>query len=213
MKNFFSKLLVNLRKIYTGQNLRWHALAIVLTFFIVTTGLDWSYYILTRPLNFAWFWLPAGILGFILPVIVPSLFYIVGRYRGNLRMINKGLAVGQAVILAWFVSCVYKVFTGRVPPDLYNSMIDVSHGFRYGFWRGGVFWGWPSSHTTIAFAMAASLFVLYPKNSKVKFFAVLYAIYISFGASVGFHWFSEAVAGVIFGSLIGAIVGRSFLTK
>jgi hypothetical protein len=27
--------------------------------------------------------------------------------------------------------------------------------FRFGFWRGGVCWGWPSSHTTIAFAMAA----------------------------------------------------------
>jgi membrane-associated phospholipid phosphatase len=93
------------------------------------------------------------------------------------------------------------------------SLIDTSHGFQFGFLKGGMFWGWPSSHTTVAFAMSVCLITLYPKNKKLILFALLYAFYIGLGVSVTIHWFSEFVAGAIIGSVIGMVVGRSFKTK
>jgi len=34
-------------------------------------------------------------------------------------------------------------------------------------------------------------------------FSALYALIIGFGASVGFHWFSDVVAGALLGTLVG----------
>jgi len=93
------------------------------------------------------------------------------------------------------------------------SLLDTSHGFQIGFLKGGVFWGWPSSHTTVTFAMAVCLIMFHPKNRMVVFLVLLYAFYIGLGVSVTIHWFSEFVAGAIIGSVIGAAVGRSFRTK
>jgi membrane-associated phospholipid phosphatase len=91
-----------------------------------------------------------------------------------------------------------------------NVITDISHQFQFGFWEHGIFWGWPSSHTTVAFAMAVSLMYLYPKNKLIRYLAPLYALYIGLGISIGIHWFSEFIAGIIFGSLIGVVVGRFF---
>jgi membrane-associated phospholipid phosphatase len=87
---------------------------------------------------------------------------------------------------------------------------DISHEFQFGFMRGGVFWGWPSSHTTVAFATMLTLITLYPKNVGLKVVAIIYALYVGFGVSMGIHWFSEFIAGMIIGSIIGVTVGRSF---
>jgi membrane-associated phospholipid phosphatase len=127
--------------------------------------------------------------------------------------------LGQAAILGYLISCCYKAFTGRIPPPFRGfrmssgnegSLTDTSHGFQFGFLKGGVFWGWPSSHTTVAFAMTACLIMLYPKNKALVILAGLYALYIGLGVSVSIHWFSEFVAGAIIGSVIGTVVGRSF---
>jgi membrane-associated phospholipid phosphatase len=95
----------------------------------------------------------------------------------------------------------------------YGSLVDSSHGFQFGFLKGGVFWGWPSSHTTVAFAMAACLIALYPKNKMLVPLSALYALYVGFAVSVTIHWLSEFVAGAIIGSMIGMVVGRSFKAK
>ena len=94
-----------------------------------------------------------------------------------------------------------------------GSLVDSSHGFQFGLLKGGIFWGWPSSHTTVTFAMTLCLITLYPKNKIFVFFALLYALYIGLGVSVTIHWFSEFVAGAIIGSVIGTVVGRSFRIK
>jgi membrane-associated phospholipid phosphatase len=73
-----------------------------------------------------------------------------------------------------------------------------------------MFWGWPSSHTTIAFATACALAGLFPKQRWLGFAAIVYAIYIGLGISMTIHWFSDFVAGVIIGTLIGMVVGKSF---
>lgn len=210
MKNLFNGFLYNLVKIFAWPNVLWHLLAIAITYFCVASGFDWYYFTVTRDISYEWVWLPAGLLGSLLPLAIPISLYAVGRLRQNLQILNTAFALGQAVLLGFFISTTYKVFTGRIPPNLYNDFLNISHGFRFGFLEGGIFWGWPSSHATIAFAMVITLLILYSKNRKIKYLGLLYATYISFGASIGFHWFSEVISGIIIGTLIGTVVGKSF---
>jgi membrane-associated phospholipid phosphatase len=87
---------------------------------------------------------------------------------------------------------------------------DLSHVFRFGLLRGGVFWGWPSSHTTIAFAMAVTVFRLFPRQKWLGYLAITYAFYVGLGVSMTIHWFSDFVAGALVGTVIGVVVGTSF---
>ncbi len=71
----------------------------------------------------------------------------------------------------------------------------MSHLFKFGLLRGGVFWGWLSSHTTIAFAMAVTVFKLFLKQRWLGYSAFAYAFYIGLGVSTTIHWFLDFVAG------------------
>jgi membrane-associated phospholipid phosphatase len=216
----FYKLPRNVIAIFTGRNLLWHALAIVLTIMSVMSGFDWFYYRSTRVEALLQLARPAIMFGAMLPALVTLVILIVGEVRKNRRIITTAWALGQTAILSYIISCCYKAFTGRTGPPFRGfrisdntSLIDTSHGFQFGFIKGGVFWGWPSSHTTVTFAMTACLITLYPKNKPLVFLALLYAVYIGLGVSVTIHWFSDFVAGAIIGSMIGTVVGRSFRIK
>jgi membrane-associated phospholipid phosphatase len=119
-------------------------------------------------------------------------------------------AVGQAEFIGALVAAAYKAITGRVHPS-HGVGADISHIFQFGLLRGGVFWGWPSSHTTIAFAMAVTLSKLFPRQKWLGYVAITYALYIGLGVSMTIHWFSDFSAGAIIGTAIGAVVGKSFL--
>jgi membrane-associated phospholipid phosphatase len=216
----FYKLPQNVIAIFTCRNLLWHALAIVLTILCVMSGFDWFYYRSTRAEALLQLARPAIGFGAILPALATFVVLMVGEVRKDRRIITTAWALGQTAILSYVVSCGYKAFTGRTGPPFRGfrmpdgtSLTDPSHGFHFGFIKGGVFWGWPSSHTTVTFAMTACLIMLYPKNKTLVFLASLYAIYIGLGVSVTIHWFSDFVAGAIIGSMIGTVIGRSFRIK
>lgn len=212
MPGFFYQLPKNIIRCFKGYKLLWHALAIVLTYIIVTSDFDWRYFLSTRNPLLHTLSFPAVRLGMILPVVVPLILLVIGALRKNFEVKNTAFALGQAVILGLVVSSVYKAFTGRIPPPHFlgqDPPVDSSHGFRFGILRGGMFWGWPSSHTTIAFAMAFSLWEMYPENRLIRYAAILYAFYVGIGVSITIHWFSEFVAGAIIGSVIGMVVGKS----
>jgi membrane-associated phospholipid phosphatase len=222
MPELFHRLPRNVLAIFSGRNLLWHVLAIGLTVGIVMSGLDWSYYLATRGNAFQSVVRPAILLGTFLPVLGTLVILMIGEAGKNRRLITTAWALGQTALLGYLISCVYKALTGRLPPPFRGfrmmtasdgSLVDSSHGFQFGFLKGGVFWGWPSSHTTVAFAMAACLIALYPKNRLLVFLASLYALYIGFSVSVSIHWLSEFVAGAIIGSVTGTVVGKSFSTK
>jgi membrane-associated phospholipid phosphatase len=179
---------------------------ILITYLIVTSGLDWKYFQALGVWHFNGYISPAIMLGTVLPILLP-LALLVGRQT------NTAWALGQAAMLGSLISSTYKAFTGRIPPHLGSSLVDISHGFQFGFLHGGVFWGWPSSHTTIAFAMALTLINLYPKNKLVKYLSLFYAVYVGIAVSVSIHWLSEFIAGAILGSVIGNVVGQSFRHK
>ncbi len=199
----------NILRSFRGRNLLWHFLAIGATLLIVSSGFDWIYFEATRP--FAGYLFPAVKLGWRVPVIFPIALYIFGYIRKDLRAICGAYSTAQAGFIGLLVSSFYKAFTGR--PGLRHSaltMTDTSREFHFGFLKGGIFFGWPSSHTAVAFAMSAALWTLYPGNKAVRCVALLYAFYIGVGVSMTIHWFSDFVAGAIIGTTIGATVGNVF---
>lgn len=219
MPALFHRLPQNVLAAFRGRNVYWHALAIILTVIIVQSGLDWSYYLATRNELFARLARPAIIIGGLLPIFGTLLLLMIALVGKNRPLITTAWALGQAALLGYAISCVYKAFTGRLPPPFKGfhmsaasegSLIDSSHGFQLGFLKGGIFWGWPSSHTTVAFAMTACLITLHPGHRRLAYAALAYAFYVGLGISVSIHWLSEFVAGAIIGSLIGHVVGKSF---
>lgn len=210
MKWFFLTLGRNFIGCFRGRMVLCHIAAILLTAVLVMSGLDWRYFAATRApalRELAW---PAIRLGTQLPVLVPLVLLVLGFVSRNAKFYWFAGAVAQAVILGSLISSTYKAFTGRAHP-WHQMGEDISRNFRFGFWRGGVFWGWPSSHTTIAFAMGVTIFMLVPKRQRwMGWPALLYALYVGLAVSVTIHWLSDFVAGAIIGSVIGLVVGKAF---
>lgn len=213
MLGFVHKIFKNLAEIFWGRNLVRHLVAIALTYILVMSGFDWFYFQATRNPILQSFLFPAVLLGAFIPIFGILIFYLISTLRKNAKLVNTAYALGQAALLGLAVSDFYKAFSGRMGPPGFstrNMTLDISRDFRFGFLRGGVFFGWPSTHTTIAFAMAVALWKLYPESKVTKYLAIFYALYIGVGVSATIHWFSDFVAGAIIGSVIGVVVGRSY---
>ncbi|MGO8927132.1 MAG: phosphatase PAP2 family protein [Limisphaerales bacterium] len=210
MNQFLSTFPRNLLDCFKGRMILWHIIAILLTFTLVTSGFDGLYFASTRnPILRSWMF-PAALIGGLLPLALPLLCLTTGSISRSSKTVLAAWAVGQAELIGALVAAAYKAITGRAHPAR-GAGADLSHTFRFGFLRGGIFWGWPSSHTTIAFAMAVTIFTLFPKQRRLGYVALAYALYIGVGVSMTIHWFSDAVAGAIFGTVIGAAVGKRFL--
>ena len=209
MKQFLVTLPRNLIGCFQGRRIVWHIIAILLTFILVMSSFDWRYFLATHNPAFRSWMFPAVRIGGLLPLTLPLILFALGIIARSARTILTGWAVGQAALLGSLVSSAYKAVTGRAHPS-HVVGADISHVFHFGFLRGGVFWGWPSSHATIAFAMAATVFTLCAKRRWLGFVALLYACYVGIGVSLTIHWFSDFAAGAIIGSVIGAVVGKSF---
>jgi len=210
MSKIFYHIFPNFLSVFSGKKLFLHVLAIVSTYILVISGFDWFYFVSSQTYFLKVILFPAIVLGGILPIIVPIVLYAVGEFIDKKKISITGLALGQAVILGSLVSSIYKAFTGRIEPNLLNTINDISHQFNFGFWENGIFWCWPSSHTTIAFAMAFALISIYRKSRVILYLSLIYALYIGLGVSVSIHWFSDFLAGMIIGSIIGLVVGDSF---
>lgn len=211
---FVHSIVQNFRSIWWGKNLLWHLVAIVLTATVVLSGMDWWFFTLTRS---EWFhplvW-AAGIGGFFTPILVPLVIYLYGEFKKRPDLMKMGMVAAQAALLAYLVSIMYKSVTGRMEPEFLTtySMMDNSRAFNFGFLEHGVFWGWPSSHTAVAFAGAFAI-IFMTRNVPARIVACVYAIGIGTGAAIGFHWLSDALAGAIFGILTASIVASSFTRR
>jgi len=212
VKLFLSTLSGNIIDCFKARMAIWHIIAILLTFILVTSGFDWRYFLSTRAPTLRACMFPAVVIGGLLPFVLPLILIACGHVTGSAGTRQVGWAVGQAELIGAFVAAAYKALTGRAHPS-FDVGADLSHTFRFGFLRGGVFWGWPSSHTTVAFAMAFTVFTLFPKQRWLGYASIAYAFYVGLGVSMTIHWFSDFVAGAIFGTVIGVVVGKSFLTS
>ncbi|HEX7651868.1 MAG TPA: phosphatase PAP2 family protein [Verrucomicrobiae bacterium] len=203
----------NVLACFTGWRWLGHLTLMLLTALLVLGGVDWWFYQQTRlPGLLSWMFLSAPI-GFFVPILLPLGLLMVGGALRNMTIERTGWAIIQAELMGSLLSSTYKAFTGRAHPVHFlgqGTDADITREFQFGFLRGGVFWGWPSSHTTIAFAMAFTVYSLWPKRPVIRIGALSYALFIGLGVSMTIHWLSDFVAGAILGALIGGVVGRSF---
>lgn len=215
MKYYIISFGRNIFACFNKKNIVYHALMVVLTYLFVFSSFDWNYFLATRTLSLHAFFYPALMLGTALPIVLPPFFILLGTVSKEAYIRVLGWALLQAVLLGSLLSSSYKALTGRVhPPRGGLELIDNSHSFRFGFMEGGIFWGWPSSHTTIAFSLAFTFITLYQKNKILRYTALAYALYVGLAVSVlGIHWFSEFIAGGILGAVIGSVVGSSFILQ
>lgn len=210
MKLFVLTLPGNIARCFKGRMALWHFMAIILTLILVTSGFDWWYFRSTRSPILRSAMHPAVHIGGVLPIYLPLLLLLIGALLRNANTLRAGWAVAQAEIIGALIVMAYKAITGRAHPSR-GTDADLTHVFKFGFLRGGVFWGWPSSHTAIAFAMAVTVFTLLPRQRWIGIAAIAYALYVGVGVSMTIHWFSDFVAGAIVGAVTGVTVGKCFL--
>lgn len=223
MKIFFFEIkntLLNLLKI---NYFLYMMIGFVVTYFLVMSGFDWWYFLHFRNSEIENFFFPGILIGGVLPIILPIGFFVFGKIKKNSNYINWAGLLGQSAFLGWLSSSILKAFTGRVQPNMHDLVTDISHNFNFGFWRHGIFWGWPSSHTAVAFSVVFAVITALINREKILknsrrnkiYLGILffYAFYIGIAVSLSIHWFSDFVMGGILGTVVGHEVGKSFRKK
>jgi len=207
LKNIPGELWTEFIDVFRGRNAYWHVLAIALTYVLVVFGVDWQYYLATRSESLRILIFVAGLGGFLVPVLVPAALILYGRAWGSARERLAGIAGAHAVAVAWTVSALYKTFTGRIQPEFLTHIgsVDISRDFNFGILRNGIFWGWPSSHASVALALSVVIFLIY-RRFLPRTVALIWAAIVCAGASIGFHWLSDVAAGAIIGTVVATVV-------
>lgn len=192
--------------------------AVASTFWLVQSGIDWKYIVWVYEQNLTFLLYSGDLLGFVIAIFLPLSLYVIGHYSQRHLYVIYATAVTYCVVLGFTVSTFIKMFTGRTsPPHRHRGeeliLIDNSQAFNFGFMREQIIGGWPSSHTTIMFALATCLWMMLPIRWWYKLPVLLIALYVGIGVTFGFHWLSEFVAGVCLGIAIGYIVGQFYGKK
>lgn len=201
----------------SGRNALLHAAAFLSTYVLVRHGVDAEVeqYFHDRPV-FGNLSFPVAPAGMIVPVAVIGGLYYVGKRDSEAKTLAASYAVLQSTALTLAYVSVLKGITGRPHPDPGSPepMADQSRRFRFGFLRGGMFWGWPSGHAAVMTAVATTLTTFYPEKDWLNLGALGTVAYTLVGvSSVGagsMHWFSDAVAGTLMGYAVGSTVGRYY---
>jgi membrane-associated phospholipid phosphatase len=189
------------------------------TYAFVETGVDWEWrqfsYNHKAVSNVG---MPAVMAGGLVPVIAPLSLYGIGRYREDSKLQTAGVAVAQASIISTILTTGIKAFTSRQEPHIWGDdrredKEDFSDDFKFGFFKRVPFDGWPSGHTSAAWAMAATITEFYPDNIPLTIGLYGYAAYMGLGVSATIHWFSDGFAGALFGYAVGKTVARHFINK
>jgi hypothetical protein len=166
-----------------------HVVAIGLTVAIVVSGFERRYISSTRESTLLrWLW-PAVPIGGLVPILLPLGLLAVGSVSRSATMRMVGWGIGQAEVIGGIIAAAYKAVTGRAHPT-HSVDVDLTHNFRFGLVRGGIFWGWPSSRTTIAFAMTVTVFGLFPRPRWVGCLSIGQDVYIGLGYRT-IHWFPD----------------------
>ena len=154
---------------------------------------------------------PGMMMGTFFPILVPGYMYFISDNRA---LNNTGAVAVQATAVAFLYNNILKAISGREHPDAELNSGERSRDFKWGFFRRGVFYGWPSGHSMTNAAMAMSIASYNRDKPLVVAGCALYAGYIAtsmvLGAKGEAHWFSDAVAGTLMGASIGWYIGSVF---
>ncbi len=193
-----------------------HVGGIISTAGLAYSGFDWAYLVFVLHAVPYGLILTADLLGFIIPVFLPLTLWGVALVRRTALWRTLAAATSYAVILGFSLSVILKALTGRTSPphfhhgEIMGALVDNSRAFNFGFMNEHVIGGWPSSHTTIAFALATTLSLLLPPRFYVRAILFSVALFIGVGVTFGYHWVSEFVAGACLGVAIGLVVGKHY---
>lgn len=218
IERVYGSLATPLINSFRGTNALLHISAIVGTYFIASSGADWWFYgVSGGSQNLLHGAYGAAVVGMFLPLLLPVILCVWGVVKPNPTARRLGLVLMQTAVLAVLVSSGYKAVTGRMPPEYrvsffqpsaHDMSADLSNEWDFGFMERGVFDGWPSGHTTVAFAMSVALFYALPRKKKWQLFFLIYAVYIGVGVGMTIHWISDAFAGALIGIAVGRAVGK-----
>ena len=154
---------------------------------------------------------PGMMMGTFFPILVPGYMYF---FSDNRALNNTGAVAVQATAVAFLYNNILKAISAREHPDAELNSGERSRDFKWGFFRRGVFYGWPSGHSMTNAAMAMSIASYNRDKPLVVAGCALYAGYIAtsmvLGAKGEAHWFSDAVAGTLMGASIGWYIGSVF---
>lgn len=155
--------------------------------------------------------LPGMAMGTFFPILVPGYMYFISS---NPTLNNTGAVAAQATAVAFLYNNILKAISGRAHPDAEKNDGALSRDFKWGFFRRGVFYGWPSGHSMTNAALAMSIASYHRDNPWVVAGCSLFAGYVATSMVLGSkgeaHWFSDAVAGVLMGASIGWYIGNTF---
>jgi membrane-associated phospholipid phosphatase len=211
----------NAAESFWGWNLALHLTAVGQT--ALVSGLDVDYEVrqtFHRHTGWGRAAYPAVILGVVGPVGVISGLFAKGYWGKDQETLGAAYAVLQANALTLGYVTMLKLITGRPPPhdDLVGpvapDMRSLSHTFRFGVGRGGIFHGWPSGHVAATMATCSSLAAYYPDSWALKLVGAASVAYMMFGVTSfqggSMHWFSEAIAGALMTYPTGVATGKGF---
>ncbi|HEY4506933.1 MAG TPA: phosphatase PAP2 family protein [Candidatus Paceibacterota bacterium] len=137
-------------------------------------------------------------IGWIVLFII--LFATIKKQRKNL------LIISGTVLTTWVVELIIKVLVQRPRPSaILNDVIVVSKYFLdYSF---------PSGQTTVAFAAAITIAMVYGKKWFV-YLVFIFAVLVSFSRIfLGAHYLTDVVAGIMVGSVVPVLVFKIFKLK
>lgn len=205
---------------FKGSNLYLQLAGVAATCLIVPTGVDYhvekyfneneTYGDIARPVVYT---------GMLLPFIASGSLYAYAKLKNDNQVLGASFAVMQASIVQLIYNSALKAVTGRPHPDWQHvsDMESLSKTFRFGFLRGGVFWGWPSGHTSATTAVVSALMGYYPNSTWLKIAGFGLMAYTIFGVSAfhrgGMHWFSDAVAAAFISYAVGSTIGKYYRSR
>jgi membrane-associated phospholipid phosphatase len=230
VQDYIRGFTLHIRTSFMGT-IRWpwlafHVISVIISILLILGGVDWSYFLFYQNHKLLQILLfPAVMIGGLIPFIVPPLIYLYAKKENKPHLEPLAFALTQAAVVATIWIAIYKAITGRLGPELFESAEeDYSTDFAFGILRRGVFHGWPSTHATVAWALAIVYFNYRPEISlngmnggdelpeflNNRKYGFLYAFYVGFGVSTNIHWLSDAVAGVLIGITIGFVVSKTY---
>ena len=213
----FANLGGNAVKSLTGTNAWLQAAGVAATALLIYSDADYrvhTYFRNHRTASRKFF--PVVITGSLLTPLAGAVCHLNGVARSDAELKGLGSALLQAQIITSLYVGVLKGITGRPHPnpDTGADMKKLSRTFRFGFLRGGLFWGWPSGHTASTMALVSTLTAFYPEKTWLKVGGGVLMAYTIVGVSaVGgghMHWFSDAAAAAVMAYAIGHTVGEYY---
>jgi membrane-associated phospholipid phosphatase len=148
----------------------------------------------------------AAIAGLVFLVAIIS----VARGREIGPLLAKLLRVSAGLCATIIVKDQLKFAFGRTWPETWimnNPSYFKDGAFGFNPFHGGPGWAsFPSGHTTVVCALAASLWVLFPRGRP--FYALAVALVVVGLIGADYHWLSDIIAGAGLGTAMGVTAAR-----